>query len=115
MSSWSSCVCVFFKQKTDYELRISDWSSDVGSSDLHGQVIFFCAASFQADEAAPEHQLSMPEVPRPEDIEPAPAIAADVLATQNGRASCRARVFQSVLISVGDVTLKTKRRKHVHQ
>src|SRR3546814_3414394 len=81
MSSWSSCVCVFFKQKTDYELRISDWSSDVGSSDLHGQVIFFCAASFQADEAAPEHQLSMPEVPRPEDIEPAPAITADVLAT----------------------------------
>src|SRR3546814_4867914 len=27
------CVC-FFKQKTAYELRISDWSSDVCSSDL---------------------------------------------------------------------------------
>src|SRR3546814_1433396 len=26
----------FFKQKTAYEMRISDWSSDVGSSDLHG-------------------------------------------------------------------------------
>src|SRR3546814_9870187 len=26
--------CVFFKQKTAYELRISDWSSDVCSSDL---------------------------------------------------------------------------------
>src|SRR3546814_2253220 len=24
----------FFKQKTAYEMRISDWSSDVGSSDL---------------------------------------------------------------------------------
>src|SRR3546814_8608570 len=24
----------FFKQKTEYEMRISDWSSDVGSSDL---------------------------------------------------------------------------------
>ncbi len=47
----------------------------------HGQVIFFCAASFQADEAAPQHQLSMPEVPQPEDIEPAQAIPADVLAT----------------------------------
>ena len=47
----------------------------------HGQVIFFCAASFQADEVAAEHQLSMPEVPRPEDIEPAPAIPAEVLAT----------------------------------
>src|SRR3546814_9211138 len=27
-------VCFFFKQKTAYELRISDWSSDVCSSDL---------------------------------------------------------------------------------
>src|SRR3546814_10311864 len=30
------CVFVFFKQKTAYELRISDWSSDVCSSDLCG-------------------------------------------------------------------------------
>src|SRR3546814_7115418 len=31
----SSCVVVFFfKQKTAYEMRISDWSSDVCSSDL---------------------------------------------------------------------------------
>src|SRR3546814_3888366 len=30
-----TCVCVFFfKQKTAYEMRISDWSSDVCSSDL---------------------------------------------------------------------------------
>src|SRR3546814_6692232 len=28
-----SVIC-FFKQKTAYELRISDWSSDVDSSDL---------------------------------------------------------------------------------
>src|SRR3546814_7151305 len=28
------CACVFFKQKTAYALRISDWSSDVCSSDL---------------------------------------------------------------------------------
>src|SRR3546814_18842891 len=29
------CSCVFFfKQKTAYEMRISDWSSDVCSSDL---------------------------------------------------------------------------------
>src|SRR3546814_2700772 len=36
------CVCYlvvfffFFKQKTAYEMRISDWSSDVCSSDLLG-------------------------------------------------------------------------------
>src|SRR3546814_5543664 len=31
------CVsyCCFFKQKTAYEMRISDWSSDVCSSDLY--------------------------------------------------------------------------------
>src|SRR3546814_20460676 len=30
-------LCVFFfKQKTAYEMRISDWSSDVCSSDLEG-------------------------------------------------------------------------------
>src|SRR3546814_5602790 len=28
------CAFLFFKQKTAYELRISDWSSDVCSSDL---------------------------------------------------------------------------------
>src|SRR3546814_4390840 len=30
-----SCVFFFFKQKTAYDLRISDWSSDVCASDLH--------------------------------------------------------------------------------
>src|SRR3546814_9567881 len=30
----SFLFCFFFKQKTAYELRISDWSSDVCSSDL---------------------------------------------------------------------------------
>src|SRR3546814_8182976 len=29
------CFFVFFKQKTAYEMRISDWSSDVCSSDLY--------------------------------------------------------------------------------
>src|SRR3546814_4122476 len=28
------CIIFFFKQKTAYEMRISDWSSDVCSSDL---------------------------------------------------------------------------------
>src|SRR3546814_7946744 len=31
-------MCIFFfKQKTAYEMRISDWSSDVCSSDLCGE------------------------------------------------------------------------------
>src|SRR3546814_7340239 len=32
---WLVLRFFFFKQKTAYELRISDWSSDVCSSDLH--------------------------------------------------------------------------------
>src|SRR3546814_3862887 len=32
--SYFYCVVFFFKQKTAYEMRISDWSSDVCSSDL---------------------------------------------------------------------------------
>ena len=47
----------------------------------HGRVIFFCAASFQAEEEGAEHQLSMPEVPQPEDIAPAPPVPAEVMAT----------------------------------
>src|SRR3546814_18399186 len=34
MCVWSLSF-FFFKQKTAYEMRISDWSSDVCSSDLH--------------------------------------------------------------------------------
>src|SRR3546814_5516264 len=36
------CLCgvlFFFKQKTAYEMRISDWSSDVCSSDLPGAFV----------------------------------------------------------------------------
>ncbi len=47
----------------------------------HGKVIFFCAASFHEHEPGAEHQLKMPEVPRPEDIEPSPPVPADVMAT----------------------------------
>ena len=47
----------------------------------HGQVIFFMAASFQQEEGGGEHQLSMPEVPKPEDIEPAPPVPEHVMAT----------------------------------
>lgn len=46
----------------------------------HGQPIFNCAVSFQVDEPGVEHQLSMPEVPKPEDLEPPPPIPPEELA-----------------------------------
>ena len=36
----------------------------------HGQTIFNFSASFQISEAGVEHQMSMPEVPQPEDLSP---------------------------------------------
>src|SRR3546814_2793707 len=52
------CCFFFFKQKTAYEMRISDWSSDVCSSDLG-------AANRQGDvivdhQIGEEHQVSVP-------------------------------------------------------
>src|SRR3546814_10586593 len=48
-------ICFFFfKQKTAYEMRISDWSSDVCSSDLRAeaQPVVQPAAAERADDAA---------------------------------------------------------------
>src|SRR3546814_3148874 len=62
---WSGLVqvveCVFFfKQKTAYEMRISDWSSDVGSSDVIAQVL---ALAFLPVAASAQQQLrSDPEI-----------------------------------------------------
>ena len=46
----------------------------------HGQPIFNFAASFQVEEAGVEHQLPMPSVPKPEDVEPVEALPAEELA-----------------------------------
>src|SRR3546814_8526990 len=46
-------MCFCFKQKTAYEMRISDWSSDVCSSDL------FQRAPFRRSEAAHQGQLDV--------------------------------------------------------
>src|SRR3546814_1887940 len=43
-----SFIVFFFKQKTAYDMRISDWSSDVCSSDLFGHIL--CA---QHEDKAP--------------------------------------------------------------
>src|SRR3546814_2873841 len=55
-------VLFFFKQKTAYEMRISDWSSDVCSSDLAGRDA--AAIILDADRSVAvqrdEHQVAMP-------------------------------------------------------
>src|SRR3546814_5786108 len=52
----SSCCFVFFKQKTAYEMRISDWSSDVCSSDLFKLFTLIVARD---EQKAARHQQRM--------------------------------------------------------
>src|SRR3546814_1526791 len=39
------CCVIFFKQKTEYEMRIIDWSSDVCSSDLVDPLVILAAGT----------------------------------------------------------------------
>src|SRR3546814_18769427 len=61
---WILCLVVFFfKQKTAYEMRISDWSSDVCSSDLRK-----LAPNHRKLVAAPEYLAKWGAPARPEEI-----------------------------------------------
>src|SRR3546814_1759060 len=94
----------FFKQKTAYEMRISDWSSDVCSSDLAEGVLGRLEAAELGDVGAGGEGL----VARPAQHQrPGIALAGGTLADlrqtlvhaegeQIGRASCRERVCQYV-------------------
>src|SRR3546814_10424727 len=87
----SCCVCdsklygfdcfFFVKQKTAYEMRISDWSSDVCSSDLMRQVSRISGTS--VDISRGMLRTATPGVKR-------------LRRPQIGRASCRERVCQYV-------------------
>src|SRR3546814_20365833 len=54
-------VFFFFKQKTAYEMRISDWSSDVCSSDLEqlAQIETLVNAQIRGNAEAEVHQMDM--------------------------------------------------------
>src|SRR3546814_1989124 len=88
-------IVFFFKQKTAYEMRISDWSSDVCSSDLTRDRMFhepfvtlgFLAAVTRTLELAPAVMI----LPQRQT-----ALVAKQAAEEIGRASCRERVCQYV-------------------
>src|SRR3546814_1116689 len=92
----SMCI-FFFKQKTAYELRISDWSSDVCSSDLWLLDDTLALSLAQQPPAAlaeleqrARGQRALRSAQRSELFDVlAPAI------TKIGRASCRDRVFST--------------------
>src|SRR3546814_2944635 len=92
------CDFFFFKQKTAYEMRISDWSSDVCSSDLaangrrHGgrvrnahpgpRRVHGFAGTLRAWQSGAKDSRGRRVLPKGQD--------------QIGRASCRERVCQYV-------------------
>src|SRR3546814_8193250 len=78
----------FFKQKTAYEMRISDWSSDVSSSDLQTVP----RRHSQQQRFAVDHAQS--QVARVLRVRRFATDEAGV--DQIGRASCRERVCQYV-------------------
>src|SRR3546814_16484355 len=49
----------FFKQKTAYEMRISDWSSDVCSSDLQDHALLLMGLSVRVGLAHDEQELAV--------------------------------------------------------
>src|SRR3546814_3231468 len=97
-------VVFFFKQKTAYEMRISDWSSDVCSSDLLG--VAAGVASSSPHPTAASTRTSTAATGRTRFMRGArsrrrPASTAGcgpppTHGRQIGRASCRERAWQYV-------------------
>src|SRR3546814_8154562 len=85
-----ACFFFFFKQKTAYEMRISDWSSDVCSSDLLHALVLALSVAWQAFAQDAPHLYVTAAI--------ALLFKAIVIpvALQIGRASGRERVCQYV-------------------
>src|SRR3546814_8820449 len=103
-----SVLCLFFfKQKTAYEMRISDWSSDVCSSDLIGlprrddrrEMIGAIAGKFIGEhhniDLARSARDTRGAISRRNPVHRG-ALHACRAQVQIGRASCRERVCQYV-------------------
>src|SRR3546814_2688486 len=129
----------FFKPKTAYEMRISDWSSEVCSSDLEATVAAAIeklkadgidddavAALLGASLVAPvltahptevrrksvlDHKNRVAELMRMRDAGLDETPAGDAI----GRASCRERVCPYVEILEVAVSLKTDTGQHTHK
>src|SRR3546814_2194152 len=89
------CVSFFFcKQKTAYEMRISDWSSDVCSSDLERRSVAGHRRVRCGDQVVFDDESADPAVA--EDVGDLVGGEHEVDRHEIGRASCRERVCQYV-------------------
>src|SRR3546814_116756 len=76
----------FFKQKTAYEMRISDWSSDVCSSDLLAQR----GRHLVGQRAGDDHHVGLPRARPEHDAEAVEVVAAGRRLHHLHRAACEA-------------------------
>src|SRR3546814_9631960 len=93
-------VFFFFKHKTAYEMRISDWSSDVCSSDLA------CRYSRMTRSRTRARTTWTASTPNCSAVTRTVLVVAAGTRWQLGRASRRERVCQYVSVSVVGVLLK---------
>src|SRR3546814_9435299 len=93
-NAYSDFSVFFFNQKTAYEVRISDWSSDVCSSDLHVPVIRESIFSVNSMSKA-FTGIAVMQLVEDGKLDLAAPIS-HYLDGQIGRASCRERVCQYV-------------------
>src|SRR3546814_5986813 len=104
----------FFKQKTAYEMRISDWSSDVCSSDLGGLVVGKDDVFRQeADRFAVVLDISMAVLLADVDTE---AVAGILAVREQDRGFLRGPVVggKEGAIDAGDVDRKSTRLNSSH-
>src|SRR3546814_6308951 len=89
----------FFKQKTAYEMRISDWSSDVCSSDLQHREEFETFA-IVTDSGERKYPFNLRFRPDKRVVQTLKRISGSMgsvrVSFEIGRASCRERVCQYV-------------------
>src|SRR3546814_9373083 len=105
----------FFKQKTAYEMRISDWSSDVCSSDLLYTESDLIIRTIRDVFSSDIERIIVDDAQAAQRARDFLAVASPRAGSnvEIGRASCRARVCQYVSISVVAVSLK-KKCKHYY-
>src|SRR3546814_2212316 len=112
----------FFKQKTAYEMRISDWISDVCSSDLGARESLFLDQSGEAPVASPVLPAPTPEIGSGGALSP-PALKAGIgfaPRTEDGRVTGLlvqpqgdGSVFRAAGLRPGDVVRSEIGRAHV--
>src|SRR3546814_7983728 len=104
----------FFKQKTAYEMRISDWSSDVCSSDLSvaaGSAVFAAGARPRRTH---DHSVARHADPADPDPDAGDAATSDRASWSSGHQSLRPRHRNDGAVDISEQDRKSTRLNSSH-